>query len=329
VVLLSKRSAITATRRWKKIIVFEKTDYFKKFMPNGIIEIALANKKHFKIKPDYTGVSVTPDETLGSVYKLADQMAGLNFNEVFCLPPDEGPPETFRLTDLAYIVLYSCRDKYFPFLLPCLGILNKAETDMKGFYDFITDSSPQYEGLTSEQRKLNGICHAMWQEVKNENGSLIFADIEQTSNALTLFNLWNKALSLLHQQSYIYQYNFYHKFQVKDKPQKGRLQRIHFSRQKPTLCFRLTDKTTFCQLELSVSIQGKTFKHFDTVSNFFICIDKKLYLLSSLRDVAIVEWMRRCDNRITVFKEHFAEFRNEYLEPICSHYPFEMTYAKR
>lgn len=272
---------------------------------------------------------VEPDATLGSIYQIADKMTGLNFQEIFFLPHDDVPQETLRVTDLTYIILYSSRDKYFPFLLPCLGVLNKGGTDIKGFYNFITSAPYEYDGLTNEQKVLNLLCEQMWQEVKIENGSLIAADIEQTSSALTIFNLWNKALSILPQQPFIYRYNFYCRLRLRDRPQKARLQRMLVSRQKPQLYFQLIDKGAFCQLEMKVAVQGKELKHFDTLSTFFICKDKMLYLLSSLKDVAITEWMRRCGNCITIFKEHFTEFETEYLTPLSNNYRLEIIPSKK
>lgn len=312
-----------------KLISFERADYFKSFSPNGLIEIALANKKHFKIKRTNTGLYIKPAETLGSIYKI-DKMGDCNFPDVLNLPQETVEQELVRLTDLTYIVLYSSRDKYFPFLLPCVGILNKAGTDIKGFYNFITGPFNEYDAyLTNEQKELNSLCLEMLMETKNKNGSIITGDIVQSSYAVNIFDLWNKVIPFLLHQPFVYLYNFYHKVQLKDRPQKGRLQRIILSRQKPHLYFQLIDKGAFYQLQLHFSIQGKSLKQFETASNFFICRDKNLYLLSSLRDIGITEWMRRCGNCITIFKEHFTEFKNTYLTPLTSHYRVETIPFKK
>jgi hypothetical protein len=314
----------------EKLISFERTDYFKRYAPKGLIEIALTNKKHFKIEPNETGLYIKPSAALGNIYKIADKMGGVDLNAVFNLPQEPAQQETVRVTDLTYIILYSSRDSHFPFLLPCLGILNKAGTDIKGFYNFILDNQYEYDAiLTNEQRELNGLCYEMWQEIKNGSGSIIACDTEQTSCAVNIFNLWNKALSILPQQPFIYLYNFYYNIQLKGRPQKSRLQRINLSKQKPLLLFQLIDKGAFYQLEMNVAIKGKKIKQFDAVSTFFIGNDKNLYLLSSLKDVGITQWMCRCHNRITIFKEHFTEFKNEYLDLICNHYPLEFISAHK
>jgi hypothetical protein len=117
--------------------------------------------------------------------------------------------------------------------------------------------------------------------------------------------------------------------ELKDKPQKGRLQRIRVSAQKPQIRFKLIDKGAFYQLEMNVAVQGKILKQFDAISTFFICKDQCIYLLSSVKDIGISEWMRRCRNRITVFKEHFAEFKTEYLDPLSNQYWLEIAHPKK
>jgi hypothetical protein len=314
----------------KKIILFEKTDYFKQFMSDGLVEIALANKKHFKVKRTTTGLSIQPADTLGTMYKIADKMGDCNFPDVLNLPQETVEQEMVRLTDLTYIILYSSRDKYFPFLLPCVGILNKAGTDIKGFYNFITTPLNEYDAyLTNEQKELNALCLDMWMEAKNQSGSIITCDAEQTNCAVNIFNLWNKALPILRHQPFVYLYNFYHRVQLKNRPQKGRLQRVYLSREKPYLHFQLIDNGPFYQLEMKVSIKGDTLRHFDAISTFFIGKDKALYMLSSLKDAGITEWMRRHNNRITVFKEHFNEFEKQYLEPLSNNYRLEIIPSKK
>jgi hypothetical protein len=313
----------------ERLILFQGTDYFKRYVPNGLFEIALVNKRHFTIKSNDTGLNIEPVAGLRSVFKIADKMDGFNLQEMLNLPCEVVEQETMRVTDLAYVILYSSRDKYFPFLLPCLGILNKAGTNIKGFYNFITDASHKYDGLTVEQKKLNGLCHEMFSAIKTENGSLIPPDTDKTSAALTIYNLWNKALSLLAQQPFIYRYNYYYRLELNDKPQKGRLQRIRVSTQKPQLSFKLIDKGAFYQLEMNIAVQRKILKQFDTISTFFICKDQRFYLLSSVKDIGISEWMRRCGNRITVFKEHYAEFKTAYLDSLSNHYWLEMAHPQK
>lgn len=313
-----------------KLISFERIDYFKRYSPNGLVEIALANKSHFKVKRTTTGLCIKPTEKLGTIYKIGDKMSDFSFHEVLNLPQETVEQEMVRLTDLTYIILYSSRDKCFPFLLPCVGILNKAGTDIKGFYNFIAGPLKEYNAyLTDEQKELNTLCLDMLMETQNQIGSIITCDIEQINCAVNIFNLWKKAIPSLLHQSFVYRYNFYYRVQLKDRPQKGRLQRIYLSRERPYLYFQLIDKGPFYQLEMKVCIKGNILKHFDAISTFFICNDNTLYFLPSLKDVGITEWMRKCHNRITVFKEHFTEFEKEYLEPLSNNYRIEIIPSKK
>jgi hypothetical protein len=44
-------------------------------------------------------------------------------------------------------------------------------------------------------------------------------------------------------------------------------------------------------------------------------------MLSSQRDAAMSEWMRKSGERITIFKQHFKEFENSFLKQLRKNYP--------
>ena len=53
-----------------KLLVFGTTDYFEKYSPNGLAEVALAYKKYFQLEYVGNGLVIKPKEELGSVYNL-------------------------------------------------------------------------------------------------------------------------------------------------------------------------------------------------------------------------------------------------------------------
>jgi hypothetical protein len=91
--------------------------------------------------------------------------------------------------------------------------------------------------------------------------------------------------------------------------------------EKPSVQFQLIDKGAFYQLEMKVLLNGKDIKKFIPLSAFFIQQEKNIYMLSSQRDAAMSEWMRKSGERITVFKQHFSEFENSFLKQLCKNYP--------
>ncbi|WPV65963.1 hypothetical protein [Chitinophaga sp. LS1] len=312
----------------ERLIWYRNTDYFAEYQPNGIIEIGTAHKKYFDKKVTDTRIKITPKANLGSVYRLADKLEGLNFEDVLNLPQTTAPERNkARETALTYIVMDSFHNKYLPFLLPCLGVLNKAGTEVKGFHHFISGTQKEYDAyLTDEQRALNIICYEMWQQAETRSGSLIEGEPELPATGI--FSLWERAMLLLHHQEFIYRYGFYGKRELKGKPQRARIQRISLIKDTPRLYFQLIDKGAFYQLQMKVSIKDRNI-NYDVETPFFIWEDKRLYLLGSLRDAGIAQWMQQSGGYITFFKEHFPAFEQEYLNPLREYYQVNIIKAHK
>ena len=106
----------------------------------------------------------------------------------------------------------------------------------------------------------------------------------------------------------------YNKRELKEKPQRARIERVQLSKDRPRLHFQLLDKGAFYQLYMKVAVRDRNIHKYDTEATFFISAGTRLYLLPSLRDAGIAEWMRKSGGHITVFKEHFGDFEQEYLD---------------
>lgn len=72
---------------------------------------------------------------------------------------------------------------------------------------------------------------------------------------------------------------------------------------------------------MMVLLSGKAIRNFEPITAFFIQQDQNIYQLSSQRDAAMLEWMRKSGGRITVFKQHFTEFENSFLKQLRKNYP--------
>ncbi|WP_291912712.1 hypothetical protein [Chitinophaga sp. CB10] len=305
-----------------QLIGYRSTDYFKQYRPNGLMEIAARHRKYFDRKATDRGIEVKPKASLGSVYHLADKMEGLQFADILELPPSAPERKKAKDTALTYIIIDAFRNKYLTFLLPCLGMLNKAETEVKGFHHFISGTEREYDQfLTDEQKTLNRLCYEMWQQVETQSGSLIEGEPEQECEPAGVFSLWEKAMPLLLQQEFIYRYGLYNKRELKEKPQRARIERVQLSKDRPRLHFQLLDKGAFYQLYMKVAVRDRNIHKCDTETTFFISEGTKLYLLPSLRDAGIAEWIRKSGGHITVFKEHFGDFEQEYLDQLRECYP--------
>ncbi|GAA0526700.1 hypothetical protein [Chitinophaga japonensis] len=300
----------------ERIMGYHSTDYFKEYRPNGLMEIAANHSMYFDRKVTDQGIDVKPKPNLGSVYQLADKMEGIPFGEVLKLPP--APPEQkARDTAITYILVSHFRNRYLTFLLPCLGVLNKSQDNIKAFHHFISGTEKEYDPfLTEDQRTLNKLCYEMWQQVEMQSGSLLESEPGQERSPAGIFGLWEKAMPLLLQQEFIYSYGLYNKRELKGKPQRARIERITLVKDRPHLHFQLLDKGPLYQLQMKVAIRDRNIYKYNTETTFFVEEDKKFYLLASLRDGGIAEWMRRAGCHITVFKEHFWDFEQECLDQL-------------
>jgi hypothetical protein len=90
------------------------------------MELSAAYKTYFDKKVSDSGITIRPKINLGSVYRLSHGLEQLNLTDVLHLPQATFPRgNREKDTVLTYILMDSCQDRYLPFLLPCVGVLNK------------------------------------------------------------------------------------------------------------------------------------------------------------------------------------------------------------
>jgi len=305
-----------------RLVVYDDLGNLQRFMPNGAAQIVLENRKYFGTKPGLHNM-FTPKATLGSVYGIEETLAGYNIEDVLALPAQQPAKTELNETAMSYILMASRRNKFLPFLLPCLGKLNKAGNNIKSFGNFLSGVQKEYDALlTDEQRALNSICLDMWKHVEKLPDELIHEDMSyhETDGLATVFNLWQKAIPLLEQQ-HSYTHPYFHKRYLKGKPSPSWMKKINMKKAAPTIEFKLTDKGAFYQLEMKPVVNGKTINNYEMIDTFFIGEGNNVYMLSSVRDAAIAEWMEKSENKITIFKKHFARFEKSFLQPIEKYYP--------
>lgn len=300
------------------------TDYFEKFSPNGLGEIALANKKYFEFEYMGNGLVIKPKEELGSVYNLKEKMTAVALEAVMALPTKPSlQNDKPKDVTICYIMMVSRRNNFLPFLIPCLGKLNKSGTAIKGFNKFLSGIEKENDALlTDEQRVLNRICLDMWRHVEKLGDIAIYKSMsdDDRHRLSILFELWQKAIHLL-QKQYVFKHPFFFTRYLKGRPSKSYIEDISICQEIPSIQFQLIDKGPFYQLEMMVLLSEKAIRNFEPITAFFIQQDQNIYQLSSQRDAAMSEWMRKSGGRITVFKQHFTEFENNFLKPLRKNYP--------
>lgn len=316
-----EKLCIHAFKALSHFIVYGNLSNLRKFIPNGAAQIVLENSKYFEPNKSLSSM-FKPKAALGSVFGVSGKLANYNIEDVLTLPAQESTKKEIKENEMSYIIMISQRRNFLPGLLPCLGKLNKAGNNIKSFGKFLSGIQKEYDALlTDGQRELNNICLDLWKQVEKLPPELIHENMlyNETDGLSNVFGLWQKAIGLLDQQ-YTYVLPYYQKGQLKGKPRLAWMQKININKTIPVIEFKLTDKGAFYQLEMIPVIDGKAIAKYEMLDTFFIKDGKNVYLLSSIRDAAIAEWMEKSRKRITIFKEHFAQFKISFLMPIERHY---------
>ena len=312
------------------LTLFGKTDYFQQFRPNGLYEIANSHKKLFEIKSNDKGLSIVPKPGLGIIYSLENDLHENQLTEALRIRVSkEVMPVSFpNDSALTYIIMQSCKNRLMPFLVPCIGRLNKNRDFIKGFGGFISGVQKEYDKyLDKDQRILNKLCYNTWRIVENSTGSLIKENIspEEMQNIQIVYDFWQSVVPILRLQPFLHLYFLYWKKELKKKPSKSRIQPIRIGTAEPELRFRLINKGDFYQFDLRVLIKNKEIKAYLASPTFFIrdFDTDTLFLLPNLRHAAIVEWMKVLKNKITVFQEHYIEFENRIVKQLEQFFTIE------
>ena len=126
---------------------------------------------------------------------------------------------------------------------------------------------------------------------------------------------------MLSGQPFVYKYRLAQaRHFIRSAPRKKYLERITISTERPQLQFILKDKGNYYQLSLQYLLHGTPIKTPLEDAMFFVCDGTQYYLLGSLRDTAMMHWMNNYDNRISVLKRGFPEFKKEMLKWIEAMY---------
>lgn len=307
--------------------------YFKKLLPEGAMELAFKYRFCFDKKESSAGLDVSTRAELQTVFQFDNRIVVTDLPAMLNLPAD-GPKSTkpFIAQEdkkpgedaICYLLIVPYYNRFQPFVVPCSGKLNKAQTEIKQFYGFLSALQKPYDGLlTAAQQELNKNCFTHWQLAETLPGRLIKAGLVQcqTHTWIEILNHWRELVNQLSRQAFVYAYFLHRVDQLKkDKPHKQRATQIIVSTDVPVVAFSLTDMGVYYQFRPEIWINGEAIEEYEADTSFFVTHKNTLYLLGSLRDAAILQWMDQLEGVITVFKEHFAAFEQTILAPVRQHY---------
>jgi hypothetical protein len=307
---------------------YQTSRFFENFRVGGLAETAFAHKKHFNINPVDSGLGIKAKKGIGALFLPNDDVNLQDISQRLSLPVYQN--ERHNNTNgeaLSYIVVRHIKRRTLPFLLPCVGTLNNAGTSIKWFQHFISGTEKKFDHFLSDnQRVLNKLSYEMW-SLADKLPGLIVEKKERETDPLkveALFGLWREAIPLLWGQKHLFFYWFYNKIEFKGKPAKSTIEKARIGCEIPVLTFRLLEKKDLYQLQIEVRVGDRALKRLNLEMTFFVREDDQFWLLSSLRDSALLEWMRQSGNSIVVFKEHFREFEKTVLNRIREFYSVNM-----
>ncbi len=215
------------------------------------------------------------------------------------------------------------RTNHYPFLIPYIGILNKAKTAVRSFTIYVLNEMQLAEiDLSDEQQNLVEICFDMKKialvaspEYKEDARKLAEKRKRNQNNFNQLFELWQKALPLLSGRLYT-QYSYtYGMRNVKGKPRRSYMTPCAFNNETPEICFLWKDMGDYYKLELRLMLQGKIHPlqyYFNTA--FFAMLSyspRKYVLLNSVDDSQLVSYFQQSQFQLLVLKKHYdGDFKN-------------------
>ncbi|MGF7230116.1 hypothetical protein [Arachidicoccus sp.] len=322
----SDKICVHAFKVLDEIITARGDYYFERYQPAGKIALSLKHPQFFTKTVDGIEQYFRPKKQLGTIYQFTNENITLPLESLLQLPAvTQQTPATLN-SAMVYMLMFPPNKRFTnpTFLLPCLGIKNKEGTDLKAFEKFLSGTEKDYEkNLTEEQKTVNRWCYEIWKHAENANRYLIDEENDQ-DKIQAIFCLWEKVVPLLQRQENVYQLPFFGTRYLKGKPLKKYMHRIIINSERAKLFFQLTNKDAYYQLALKIEIGNKVVSQFDASITFFIVINYQYYLVASLRDAGILEWMHQAHNRITIFKEHFADFEESCLNQLRKYYPVKV-----
>lgn len=312
-------------------LVLHRYCFFSKFRPGGEVDFALAHKRYFSVRWEYDDLRIRKKNFTGKLYVPCKEPSLSQFEQA--VQRAGSKKEIGRQSDLVvcYFLLESRRKIILPFIVPCLGTLNKAGTAIKGFHQFLSGTQREYDHLlTEDQRVLNLLCLQLYKAAEALPGTLLDNEkpIEEEKFQQWI-KLWKQGISFLQNQPFVFHCPLWWQRELKGKPVKSHVRKIKCCSDEPTIGFTLIQKEEIALLQLTArEPQGRPFKKFDTDLPFFIQADDTFYFLSSLKDAAIAEWMEEEGPVITVFKEHYRQFEKEILQPLKQYYKIDIRQRK-
>lgn len=220
---------------------------------------------------------------------------------------------------------------HLPFLLPYLGIFNRAGTGVKAFKCLLGVNDSAGVELTERQVELNAIAFNMADIARKPHfklrpGTKRMDSAEQPDlDTLQLvFKCWHHALPLLQGQPYLRFYLSGHIQPGYARPKWRNTAACNILFEVPKLCFSWRDKGAYYELRLRFKVGEVVFDPYMYAPVFFIrpaTMPENFYLLDSLQDVDLVRFFYGYGYGLSILKVH-EEWFEVFLEGLKAGYEF-------
>ncbi|WP_133176966.1 hypothetical protein [Terrimonas sp.] len=317
-----KTVCIHVCRTLSRLLPSNSTDYFEQYSPQGIGSIAVKHPAYFDKHTSSTFITYSPKKREEDIYRFSQTELSYLTADHFKLPAST--PKPIRDKEALFIILTSYRRERLPAIIPCAGLLTKDREGIKQFLPFLSGADKKDGLMTGDQHQLTSLGLAMWKLVEKLPGSFRDITAEHEEELLQLFTLWEEALPILSRQQRLYSYRLGWVRDLKRPPHKQDMYSCRISMERPVLSFVLKDCGACYHFYPELHVRGKCLSGFLHNEPFIVSLNAVYYLLSSLRDAALVELVEKQ----IVFKEQFAQFEQEILAPIKAHYKVNLITQK-
>jgi hypothetical protein len=294
----------------------------------------IKKNKYLNIKLSQHNLSINPNQEFGDIYKGGigfKNNSSLKFTEPLSVLINHSNPEEV----IGYAVMYSGRgnlNSHLPYFMPFTGVTNKGNKEIGVYKQFIKKQTKIDYPFTDEQLSLNDISFEMFSLVRgvsklrgNER------ELEQKRITPIIINLWKQAIEKLKKQQNL-KAIFSYGFVDRDRPRKSDVINCKLINQ-VYIDFILKDKGEYFSLEPKLIAENNDIK-LPIYKSVFALHDFKsddLYLLSSVQDEKILNWLSGVDYKLTIFKQDFQDFHERFLSNLTKSYRlfFQLNKSKQ
>lgn len=320
-------------RALERIITMASPTYFEKYQPNGVAELSRRYPHLFRIEKTGLGTRYAVLPELHPVFNVHEDCTQVYCDQALALPASTrseiaSPPTTNedRLQSGCVMVMVSRRTWQIPTIALCDGVLNKPGSAVKYFGQLHTDfANADLTSVDSNRQAIHHLGQQLWENLALQPATILDACMHTVAELLHSFDLWQQVWSKLVSEPMVYLFLYHAARERMGKPQKNKVVRVIPGLYRPELCFRLENRGAFHVFYPVLHINGECISEFDSTIGCFIRRDEYLYLVSSVRDAVLLEWMNELGGKLTIFTEQMPDFEERVLRALRPFYSIEQT----